>query len=226
MSLRRKPPLGNVRRVASIGNNARGCIANKAGRLVQFESFAERSLLLRLERDATVRDYASQPETFRGPTISYTPDFIVWRCNRPPEIHEVTRSERRELPSAIAREALAFLVCQERGWLYVVHTEQTLPYGSELSNLSSLFRYRVCQYDDENLWQVIERYLRQPMQLARLEDDLIQALALPQPHVAACLCHWIWHGRLQVNWQQTILIHASFGPGVTVELADGGTSNE
>jgi hypothetical protein len=62
MSFKRKPPDGNVRRVRSNGQNLRGVITNKAGRLVLFESWAERSLILQLGRDGEVLDYQSQPE--------------------------------------------------------------------------------------------------------------------------------------------------------------------
>ena len=65
MSFKRKPPPGNVRRVRSNGQNLRGVITNKAGRLVQFESWAERTLILRLDRDREVMDYQSQPEQYR-----------------------------------------------------------------------------------------------------------------------------------------------------------------
>ena len=57
MSLKRRPPVGNARRVTAIGQNIRGVMTNKAGHVVQFESFLERSLLLRLDCDPTVQDY-------------------------------------------------------------------------------------------------------------------------------------------------------------------------
>ena len=41
MSMKRKPPTGNVRRVISLGNNFRGVTTNKQGHLVQFESEQE-----------------------------------------------------------------------------------------------------------------------------------------------------------------------------------------
>ena len=63
MSMKRKPPTGNVRRVISLGNNFRGVATNKQGHLVQFESEQERKLILLLERDPQVVDYVSQPET-------------------------------------------------------------------------------------------------------------------------------------------------------------------
>lgn len=66
MSMKRKPPAGNVRRVISLGNNFRGVTTNKRGHLVQFEAEQERKLILLLERDALVVDYVSQPETLTG----------------------------------------------------------------------------------------------------------------------------------------------------------------
>src|SRR6266704_3560521 len=53
MSLNRKPPEGDVRRVRSMGQNLPGVTTNKNGRTVQFESFAERILLVLFERDKT-----------------------------------------------------------------------------------------------------------------------------------------------------------------------------
>ena len=54
MSLKRKPPLGDVRRVRSMGLNLPGVTTNKNGHTVQFESFAERILLILFERDKKV----------------------------------------------------------------------------------------------------------------------------------------------------------------------------
>jgi TnsA-like endonuclease N terminal len=70
MGLKRKPPADNSRRVHSNGQTLCGVVTNKAGRTVQFESFAERSLLLRLDRSADVQDYLSQPDPipYRDPS--------------------------------------------------------------------------------------------------------------------------------------------------------------
>ena len=65
MKLKRTPPPGNVRWVGTTGQNIRGVITNKMERIVQFESWAERSLLLRLDRDPEIIDYGSQPEQFK-----------------------------------------------------------------------------------------------------------------------------------------------------------------
>src|SRR3989441_12116885 len=64
MALKRKPPAGNVRRVAPIGNNLRYAITSKANETVQCESFQERKLTLLFDRDPTIREYRSQPMQF------------------------------------------------------------------------------------------------------------------------------------------------------------------
>src|SRR5947209_17236474 len=141
MGLKRKPPEGNVRRVAAIGNNSRSTIHNKNGRTIQCESFGgERKLTMGFDRDPTVRDYQSQPlripyNDSEGKKHSYVPDFMVWRVDGSIEIHEVTRSERRHLPNAQRREEAAQEYCAEKGWSYVVHTEDSLPDDNETANL-------------------------------------------------------------------------------------------
>ena len=215
MGLKRKPPDGNIRRVAAIGNNLRGTITNKTGRIVQFESFAERSLLLRLERDHSVEDYASQPEKFSGESGKhYTPDFIVWRRNGMTEIHEVTRMERRVQQSQQAREQLAQRICQERGWWYIVHTEENLPQSSELANLLSLLQYRPMAYRSGNIFQVVCHLLEpsEKMLLCELANLLVSRSPDSFQAVSTSLCHELWHGRLATNWQQSILRQAQFAP--------------
>ena len=103
MSIKRKPPEGDVCRVTSMGLNLPGVTTNKSGHTVQFESFAERILLLLFERDKTVLDYRSQPETFeftdRDKKLRrYTSDFKVWKIDGAIEIHEVTRTESEVTP--------------------------------------------------------------------------------------------------------------------------------
>jgi hypothetical protein len=92
MVFKRRPPEGDVRRVTSMGLNLPGVTTNKNGHTVQFESFAERILCVLFERDKTVLDYRSQPETFeftdQGKKLRrYTPDFKVWKADGSIEIH-------------------------------------------------------------------------------------------------------------------------------------------
>ncbi len=213
MGLKRKPPQGNVRRVVSTGQNIRGVITNKANRTVQFESWAERSLLLRLDRDPAVKDYGSQPETFtfddgQGKTRRYTPDFIVWRTDGV-EIHEVTCVQRRKEPRLQQREAAGAELCAERGWQYRVHTEQELPQGSELANLLALFRYRPTAYAQPAVAEALRARLGsgEAVALSVLIEQVAQELDLPEPGVVAAIGHMLWHGQLKTD-----LNHLMFGP--------------
>ena len=136
MSLKRKPPEGNVRRVAPIGQNSRGNMTNKAGKRVQFESFAEHVHALRLDRDQTVQDYRSQPlrilfDDSEKKKHTYTPDFMVWRYNGQVEIHEITRTERETRPHIQLREKAARNFCREKGWQYLLYNEDSLPKATE-----------------------------------------------------------------------------------------------
>src|SRR6266699_1265655 len=131
MALKRKPPAGNVRRVAPIDNNLRYAITSKA--------------------DETVQEYRSQPERFtwtssQGTSHTYVPDFIVWKTTGEIEIHEVTLTERQDRFGIQEREKAAHEICRQRGWRYVVHTEATLPQATEEANLLALYRYRPSIY--------------------------------------------------------------------------------
>ena len=223
MKLNRKPPPGNVRRVRSTGQNIRGVITNKAGRLVQFESWAERSLLLRLDRDPDVTDYGSQPEKFKfidpqGQWRTYTPDFIVWRRDGQVEIHEVTLSKRRTRPNIRQREAAAAEICRTRDWRYVVHTEQTLPQGSELANLLALFRYRATANADQTVTGAVFNRLShaEPTALPHLVTQVAHELGLPQPSVVAALGHMLWHGQVKTDLDRLIFTDNGIAPDVLI----------
>jgi len=210
MAWKRRPPEGNVRRASAIGNNTRGTITNKIGRIVQYESFAERSLLLRLEQDRTVRDYASQPETltFKAPDGQwhhYTPDVMVWRTDESIEMHEVTLSSRQGRDSQQWRMQAAKRTCDERGWRYVVHTEQTLPQGAELANLLALIAYRPTGYAHAAVQQWLEQAnLPQIVTFGQLAERIATNTTQAPLSMYPGLYHEIWHGRLQIDWQQLL----------------------
>src|SRR6266705_3169755 len=69
MALKRKPPTGNVRRVAPIGNNLRYAITSKADETVQCESFQERKLTLLFDRDPTIQEYRTPSRFLCNPTL-------------------------------------------------------------------------------------------------------------------------------------------------------------
>src|SRR5574341_1511955 len=164
MAFKRKPPPGNIRRVQTNGVGVRGVVTNKAGRTVQFESFAERSLLLHLDRDPSVTDYLSQPEQIlfidkASKRHTYVPDFKVWYQDSSIALHEVTLSHRQPRPALQARHQAARALCLARGWQFILHTETDLPQGSELANLLALWRYRPTMYFEAGIWNSIHEAL-------------------------------------------------------------------
>ena len=222
MSFKRKPPLGNVRRVASIGTNCRGVTTNKRGRLVQFESEHERILILLLERDSTVLDFCSQPETLAyvaadGRTRHYTPDFQVWRADGRIELHEVTVEARRQAQGGPPpREVAAQLICQQRGWRYLVHTDQTLPHGYAYANLDILSAFRSASYADPAAvsWWLQQVRLRGPAHPHALLPYSIGAT--DQGRFLSTLYHLVWQDQIQMDWQRPLFWRGAVHPAACV----------
>lgn len=228
MGLKRKPPEGNTRRVRSTERNLCGVITNKAGRTVQFESFAERSLLLRLDRDATVMDYLSQPEQLSytnasGKPSTYTPDFQVWHTDGQVSLHEVTLEQRLTQPRIQQRHAAAMTLCAERSWTYYIHTEKDLPQGSELANLLALWAYRPTRYHDVPVQNAIcTRLADHEQALYPLVMAIHQQSGRDIPHVACCLYHLLWHDVIQMDWDRLLFQDAVPNPETQLWLKRGG----
>ena len=219
MRLRRKPPRGNVRRVTSTGQNMCGVITNKAGHTVQFESFLERVLLLQFERDKSVIDYRSQPVTFtftdeQQRERKYTPDFLVERQGGAVEIHEVTLVERQRQARIREREREAGIICSKKGWEYRVHTEQTLPKDTEITNLLALYPYRLKKYKHEGIAQVLREYLlpNRSRSLVECVKELVQAFSLPESTVFEALCHLLWEDEIATDLHTLLIVDCSFNP--------------
>jgi hypothetical protein len=218
MALKRNPPPGNVRRVISLGNNHRGVTTNKQGHLVQFESEQERKLLLLLERDPTVANYVSQPETLHfqddsGRQRTYTPDFKVWRTSGHIELHEVTVEARRQDRASLQqREAAARAICQQRGWRYLVHTDRTLPSGYEYANLDFLAAFRAHIYTNPTCttW-----WLEQLAGRTRVHPRAVLVQANADSPVGVrlnCLYYLLWHDIVQMDWHRPLIWQGDFHP--------------
>ena len=226
MALQRKPPAGNIRRVAPIGTNLRYAITSKADETVQCESFQERKLTLLFDRDPTVQEYSSQPERFvftdsQGHTRTYIPDFMVWRTTGEIEIHEVTLTERKARSSLQERDKAAQSICQQRGWRYVVHTEATLPSATEEANLLALYRYRPTIYAHAAVIAAIRRRLSgdEEQTAHTLIAELAHTLSLPQPVVISAMCHLLWHQVLDTDLTSRLLfVNAALAPYVRIRL--------
>lgn len=228
MTLKRKPPAGNVRRVAPVDNNLRYTITSKANETVQCESFQERKLTLLFDRDSTIQEYRSQPERFAftdkvGTSHTYVPDFMVWRSNGEVEIHEVTLTARQEKFSIQERERAAREICQQRGWRYVVHTEATLPQATEEANLLALYRYRPSIYANKVVIAAIRQRLNKGERKAvrLLIAELALTLSLPAPTIISAICHLIWHRIVDTDLTSHLLfVNAALAPYVQVWLSE------
>lgn len=223
MVVRRKAPEGNVRRVRSTGENYIGDVHSKTGRDVQCESYAERCWLYRLDRNRKVKDYSSQPERFERDGYTYVPDFIVWWHDGRVEIHEVTRAHRRTREDIRRRERIGREVCAERGWGFFVYTEDDLPVGAELANLSLLIRYRPRAYANpevtrEGLARLVSE---RTIQFGPLVWHVANRLGLETPDVVSALCHLIWHGDLNIDLSKLFFADGAPIPTTPVTLGNG-----
>ena len=182
-------------------------------------------MLLLFERDKTVLNYRSQPETFEFTDKDkklrrYTPDFKVWRTDGSIEIHEVTRTERQEQLRIIEREAGARKICQDRQWKYIVHTEKTLPQETEATNLLVLLRYRLKSYANSMVIAAVLEHLRQnsTLHLQRYAEYVAHQLDIAEPMVFTTLCHLLWHGEIYADLQKLLIFDSSFAPGAIISL--------
>jgi hypothetical protein len=224
MNLKRRPPTGNIRRVTSHGKSIHGVITNKAGHLVQFESWAERSLLLRLDRDPSVVDYISQPEQFKyidaeGKCRTHIPDFKVFRRNGDIQIHDVTQTDGGAHQDLHRRAETVREICQARGWHYIVHTDKTLPQPTELANLLALFRYRPGVYANQDVICAARENLSagEPVPLRSLVSRVLHDLELSEPTVTAALCHLLWHGEIIADLNKKLLFRdGALSPDILV----------
>jgi hypothetical protein len=221
-----------VRRVICLGNNVRGVTTNKRGHLVQFESEQEHKLILLLERDHTVADYHSQPETFHFQDANdhkrrYTPDFKVWRIDGQIELHEVTLATRRAShESLLQREEAACAICRERGWRYLVHTDETLPSAHEYVNLTSLAAFRAQTYASTELtaWWLEHLTGNEPV-----HPRSVVAQAAPNFELGALLnnlYHLLWHCVIQMDWRQPFFWRDDFHPAARIWLSPTKTMKE
>lgn len=222
--MKRRPPGTDTRRAHAFGNNIRGVTTNKCGRLVQFESEQERKLILLLERDITVIDFASQPERLdfldaQGRARRYTPDFKVWRDDKRIEFHEVTVEARRNARECLQlREAAAHEICRVRGWHFVVHTDLTLPAGQLYANLDFLSAFRSSAHitDDTTCWWYDHLSACLPASpvelLARHARDHVRG------NLLNTLYHLLWHDHIHMNWQQALIWRGEFHPAARIWL--------
>lgn len=226
--MKRRPPPGNVRWARTSGINQPGIVISKWGRIVQYESQAEQSHLLRLDRDPTVKEYTSQPEVITyldrwDDTIKqYVPDFRVLRVDGTVELHTVTTQAQRKADSIKEREAAIERYCRERSWRYVVFDERTLPGPAERANLLALVCYRPSVYADSAVEAAAENTLVAGERRAfrELAADIESELMLAPAHVVAALGHLLWHGKLGTDLQTLLIDDATITRDAIVWLLE------
>lgn len=223
--MRRRPPVGSVRRPQIKGVNIRGVFTSTTGRLVQFESQAEWALILHLDRDPTIRDYGTWPETFSvalpetpNQSQSYTPQCMVWRHAGPPEIHRVVRHDQWTPSGRAIGDPLGPHLCLARGWTYVTHRAEYLTAPTPFANLQALVRYRPHGYHhpDVTNYATMRLPLGETRAFATIIGDIMAAFDLPRPTIVAALCHLVWHGVLGIDMNRLLLLHGDVAPYVVL----------
>src|SRR5438105_10127298 len=119
----------------------------------------------------------------------------------------VTLTSRQDRLSIQERERAAHAICEQRGWRYVVHTEQTLPQATEEANLLALYRYQPTIYHHPAVTAAVRERLGpgEPQEVRLLITEIAQALSLPRPTVVSAICHLLWHQVIDADLEHTLL---------------------
>ncbi len=227
--MRKRPPPGNVRRTLSLGTNFRTeSISSKDESVIQAESYLERIGGVMFDRDPTVRRYCSQPviipyKDAKGIQRNYVPDYKVERIDGSIEIHEITLSGRRKKESAKLREEAAVLYCQERGWKYIVHTEQTLPNPTEAVNLYSLYGYSARCFCENEVRNILLRDLEtgKKWRIKDIAKQLAKKPGISRGYIVATICWMAWHYELEITMSTLIFIAGEPNPESFVWRKEG-----
>lgn len=125
-----------------------GFSSQKSDRMIGFESLLEKDYMLLLDFDPTVANYEEQPIRIPVPKVpqGYVIDLKVNYHSRPTELVEIkTQSDLDKHAQKYAPKfEAAHIYCAERGWRFVIQTEQDIR-TPRLSNLKFLRRYRTVQ---------------------------------------------------------------------------------
>lgn len=226
MPFKRKPPPGSSRRPQHINGNIPATHVNKAGRTIPCESHLEYRAAIQLDHDPNVRDYIGQPEPIHfvdkhGKTRHYTADFLVWMVDGLTILLEITTKERfKQQPSRQERKEAAELVCEARGWQHWMWDESDLPNDTEFASLLSMYYFRAKSHANKQVLDAVYDRLEsgQPSLLNPLIGSIAVELNLAPGIVMATICHMLWHGKLETDWQKLLLIDARPARNIRVWL--------
>lgn len=152
------------------------------GMSVKFESSLERDFLHLVAFETGVVSVVSQPMTIAflddGIERRYTPDFLVRRADRRPELVEIKyEADLRENKSRHDGSfAAARIWCGKQNWDFTVRTECFIR-GARLANLKRLFRYRDSRIEEGKRTRIL-KMLDMPRSIGSmgLSPDLVASL--------------------------------------------------
>lgn len=156
------PQPRQVRRIRPTRRSVSGRFAFRGATSIAFESTLERDFLLRLEFFRNVTEVIAQPVQVRfsyadGRVYNYTPDYLVYRSDAPPELVEVKPATdwqqhwRRWSPKWKAARRLA----RGRGWTFRLHDESRIR-DRTLENIRFLQRYRRMHYPPDASARIVD----------------------------------------------------------------------
>jgi hypothetical protein len=219
MKRKRSPLPGNVRPLRMSPANNQRVLTNKAGRQVGCENMMQRKLALLMERERSVLDYASFPEKFyhvdlHGVQIVHVPFLKVWNENGRIEIHDVIEHDKRISTEFCDLERTISEICLARGWAYIVHTPKTLPSETELANLDELRCNAALCYADEPIMSAISRLVSGgPTTIAEIRTSVSRQMKVSPGDVFSTLAHMIWHGYVDADLSQLIIVNGYISGG-------------
>ena len=219
MALKRRPPAHNTRRAKTNTKNVWGVMTNQKNETLQFESDKEKTLALTLLCNKAVSEVISQPMRIPftdgdGQSHTYTPDYLVRYLDGHTEIHEFSMTHARMRPEIRRREEAGRKYCEDQGWDYVIHTEQTLPSATKTANLKTLRRYGPSSYFDPAIANCILSLLADGARVPidQLAWQVAEILNVPLPWVNSTIFHMLWHGQLSTDMEILLFIEGTPNP--------------
>lgn len=178
---------------------------------VGFESLYERTALMVLDREPSVRAISSQPMWIFWPTDSepkaHAPDFFIRHDNGDGEVVDVRPRERVDEKAAASFEATRIL-CEQQGLRYRVMSDfdQILD-----QNLRFLSRYRAGHWQPPRVnFERVEQALDRPMRIRHLVA--LVAGKDEEPTALGWIYWLIWAGPLQLDLRAPIGLDSILQP--------------
>jgi hypothetical protein len=211
--MRRRPPPGNVIRSPSGKTRFKfEFFSGKDGSIVQAGKWPVRIQALLFEQDPTVRCYRSYPLTItyknaKGIEKQHVPDFEVQRVDGSIEIHDMTSIKQRK--SEEFRERAIERFCQNKGWVYVVHTELSLPDATTATNLYTLLGYASYAYCEDQIRKTVleDMELDKKVKIHAIATQLAKDLGVLPGTVVGTVCWMIWNHELNTNLTKLLFVN-------------------